>query len=162
MTKSLRNTLATLGIAVAVGATAVPMLSVWTQTEAPFAQGVDGSYFGYDELHQSKLIVDFKDGLSEADIQAIGREYDLKLVPNSIEAKDNRLYRATLSLKQIASADFIKRLKADSRVQAAEPEIEPVLSERTLLRDWGSGNDQHRNEAQHPDRADHSRAASRE
>ena len=123
MTKSLRNTLATLCIAVAVGATAVPMLSVWTQTEAPFAQGVDGSYFGYDELHQSKLIVDFKDGLSEADIQAIGREYDLKLVPNSIEAKDNRLYRATLSLKQIASADFIKRLKADSRVQAAEPEI---------------------------------------
>ena len=68
MTKSLRNTLATFGIAVAVGATALPMLSVWTQKESyePIAYATQMS----DSAKWPTVLVDFNDSTSDADIQA--------------------------------------------------------------------------------------------
>ncbi|WP_309718011.1 S8 family serine peptidase [Armatimonas sp.] len=116
MTKSLRNTLATLGIAVAVGATAVPMLSVWTQKESyePIAYPTQIS----NSAKWPMVLVDFNDGTSDADIQAFAAQYGLKLAPNSIEAKDNRLYRV------IEGKADLNALRNDSHVQAAEPEIQ--------------------------------------
>ncbi|MBB6048895.1 S8 family peptidase [Armatimonas rosea] len=119
MTKSLRNTLATLGIAVAVGATAVPMLSVWTQKESyePIAYPTQiGSISGSTKW--PTVLVDFNDSTSDADVQAFATQYGLKLEPNSIEAKDNRLYRV------VAGKADLETLRHDSRVQAAEPEIQ--------------------------------------
>lgn len=115
MTKSLRNTLATLGIAAAVGATAVPMLSVWTAQESyePIAYPTQIS----DSTKWPTVLVDFNDGTSDADVQAFATQYGLKLEPNSIEAKDNRLYRV------VAGKADLEALRHDSRVQAAEPEI---------------------------------------
>lgn len=115
MTNSLRNTLAALGIATAVGATAIPLVSVWTQKESheplayPTQLGGDAKW--------PTVLVDFQDGTSESDIQAFATQYGLTLAPNSIEAKDNRLYRVT------AGKADLETLRHDSRVQAAEPEV---------------------------------------
>ena len=113
MTKSLRNTLATLGIAAAVGATAIPMLSIWAhKDEIPVANiplnvyrghGVNSNGHFYGITTVSPLVIDLADSLDDAGVQALAKEYGLKLVPNSIEAKDNRLFRATLSVDKIKS-----------------------------------------------------------
>ncbi|WP_395093716.1 S8 family peptidase [Armatimonas sp.] len=117
MTKSLRNTLATLGIAAAVGATAIPMLSVWTTKETHEPLSLNDPLGALINNATPTVLVDFNDNVSDTDIQAFATQYKLKLAPNSIEAKDNRLYRVT-----DGNAD-LNTLRHDSRVQAAEPEI---------------------------------------
>ena len=126
MIKSLRNTLATLGIAAAVGATAVPMLSIWTQKESyeslndndPLGALIKlNAPYDFRPKLSGPILVDFNDGTSDADIQAFATKYGLKLAPNSIEAKDNRLYRV------IEGKADLETLRHDSRVQVAEPEI---------------------------------------
>lgn len=118
MTKSLRNTLATLGIAAAVGATAIPMLSIWTQKdEVPVAQFSEAG----TPILTGSVLIDFKDNVTDADIRAFAEQYGFgnSLKPNSVEAKDNRLFRVTGPINE---AD-LARIRNDSRVQAAEPEI---------------------------------------
>ncbi len=118
MTKSLRNTLATLGIAAAVGATAVPMLSVWTQKdEVPVAQFSEAGA----PILTGSVLIDFKDNVTDADIRAFAEQYGFgnSLKPNSMEAKDNRLFRVAGPINE---ADLAP-IRNDSRVQAAEPEI---------------------------------------
>ncbi|WP_394793303.1 S8 family peptidase [Armatimonas sp.] len=118
MTKSLRNTLATLGIAAAVGATAVPMLSVWTQKdEVPVAQFSEAG----TPILTGSVLIDFKDNVTDADIRAFAEQYGFgnSLKPNSMEAKDNRLFRVAGPINE---ADLAP-IRNDSRVQAAEPEI---------------------------------------
>ncbi|WP_395143797.1 S8 family peptidase, partial [Armatimonas sp.] len=128
MTKSLRNTLATLGIAVAVGATAVPMLSVWTQKDVtkPLDQLIFTTQDGVKVLPSlaPTILIDFKDNVSDSEIEAFSKQYNLKLEPNSIEAKDNRLYRVDRTTNTNVEAIInLEAIKNDSRVQAAEPEI---------------------------------------
>ncbi|MCX6369300.1 MAG: S8 family serine peptidase [Armatimonadetes bacterium] len=151
MTKSLRNTLATLGIAVAVGATALPMLSVWTQkdevtvAEIPI-QTSGGSGMGSNGVEQAfssatPLIIDLADTLDDAGVQALAKEYGLNLVPNSIEAKDNRLYRV------IEGNADLNTLRNDSRVQAAEPEIQFHLEQNC---NWSFDDVKHRTRVTDP------------
>jgi serine protease len=139
MTKSLRNTLATLGIAVAVGATALPMLSVWTAKESyePIAYPTQIS----DSAKWPTVLVDFNDSTSDADIQAFAAQYGLKLEPNSIEAKDNRLYRV------IEGKADLNALRNDSRVQAAEPEIQFHLEQNC---NWSLDDVKHRTRVTDP------------
>lgn len=115
MTKSLKNTLAALGIATAVGATALPMLSVWTAKDTH--QPLEALLTSGNGAPVAGILVDFNDGTSDADIQAFATQYGLKLAPNSVAAKDNRLFRV------IEGSAVLETLRHDSRVQAAEPEI---------------------------------------
>ena len=109
--------LAALGLA-AVAASAVPLIRVWTapreSPSAPLSAG-DG-----------KFLVDLVDGATDADVRAIEAKYNVTLTPNSsVTVKSNRLYHVVAKSGSLLDLDA---LKADSRVEAAEPEIQVSLS----------------------------------
>lgn len=109
--------LAALGLA-AVAASAVPLIRVWNapreSPSAPLSAG-DG-----------KFLVDLVDGATDADVRAIEAKYGVTLTPNSsVTVKSNRLYHVAPKSGSLLDLDA---LKADSRVEAAEPEIQVSLS----------------------------------
>lgn len=122
MHRNLRLSLAALGIAAGLGATALPMLPAWQSHDLDPAlvdpmTVVDG---------RTTLVVDLKDNANDAERADIERAQGIRLTPNSIEAKDNKLFVAEVPAaraKQILAA-----LRADSRVEAAEPQLTLSLS----------------------------------
>ena len=109
--------LAALGLA-AITASAVPLVRVWTARQespsAPLSAG-DG-----------KFLLDLVDGATDADVQAIESKYSVVLTPNSqVTVKSNRLYHVSPKPGALLDLDALQR---DSRVEAAEPEIQVSLS----------------------------------
>jgi subtilisin family serine protease len=117
--KLTRNhSLIALGASVTFAAALSPMLKVWNQKpeslSAPMSAG-DG-----------KFLLDLKDGASDADVADIQSRYGVTLTPNStVTEKSNRLYQVAAKPGSILNLDA---LRADSRVEAAEPEVQVSLS----------------------------------
>ena len=117
MTPRPTRALAALGLA-AITASAVPLVRVWTarheSPSAPMAAG-DG-----------KFLLDLVDNATDADVRSIESQYHVVLTPNSlVTEKSNRLYHVVAKPGALLDLDA---LKADSRVEAAEPEIQVQLS----------------------------------
>ncbi|MBI5833300.1 MAG: peptidase S8 [Armatimonadetes bacterium] len=75
-----------------------------------------------------ELVVDLRDDLSRSAVNAVGREYGVEFVPNSPEAVDERLMLADVSkLSAARRAALLDRLRADSRVEAADENFEMQL-----------------------------------
>ena len=76
----------------------------------------------------SELVVDLRDDLSLRAVREVGEEYGVKLVPNSPEAVDERLMLADVSrLSAARRGELLARLRADSRVEAADENFEMQL-----------------------------------
>jgi serine protease len=99
-----------------VAATALPMLPVWRQSApepVPAAADAGGS---------GSLVVDLRDDATTADIQDLDARYHLDLEPNSPEAVDDKLMLAAVA-PSTNTGQLLAQLRADPRVEAAEPEI---------------------------------------
>ncbi len=112
-----RLILSALG-ALALTASLMPLMRVWNQKpeslSAPMSAG-DG-----------KFLLDLKDGATDADVADIQSRYNVTLTPNStVTEKSNRLYHVAAKPGSLLNLDA---LRADSRVEAAEPEILVQLS----------------------------------
>jgi serine protease len=119
MTRSHKNTLTLLGIAATVSAVALPMLSSRHKHRVPTSAS--------SNLNQN-WVVDLKDDASDSDIRRVELDFGIKLVPNSIEAKDNKVFRF------VSGSVNLNALKADPSVEAAEPEIRVQLDESERVR----------------------------
>ncbi len=112
-----RLILSALG-ALALTASLMPLMRVWNQKpeslSAPMSAG-DG-----------KFLLDLKDGATDADVADIQSRYNVTLTPNStVTEKSNRLYHVAANPGSLLNLDA---LRTDSRVEAAEPEIQVSLS----------------------------------
>ncbi|MFO0643115.1 MAG: S8 family peptidase [Polyangiaceae bacterium] len=73
-----------------------------------------------DGLSTDAIAVDVKDGLGDADIAALGREYGIDLHDNSPAIKDD----ANIAVAHVGrgrAAELLARLRKDPRVEVAEP-----------------------------------------
>lgn len=111
--------LAALG-SCAVAATLTPMLPVWL----PETRDGGGAFrrpavglAGATEV-PGAIVVDLHDTVSDADILDIERRTGIDLIYNSPHAEDDKLMRARVGDTQ----NVLAFLRADSRVEAAEPE----------------------------------------
>lgn len=74
------------------------------------------------QISTTEIVVDARDDASPADLAQLGALANVTLQPNSIEARRNKLMRATLA----PGADMeqtLRILRADPRVEAAEPDV---------------------------------------
>lgn len=121
MNPKTRLVLSALGLG-ALTASLMPLVRVWNAPQempsAPMSAG-DG-----------KFLLDLKDGASDADVADIAARYNVTLTPNSkVTEKSNRLYEVAAKPGSLLNLDA---LRADSRVEAAEPEIKVQLSPEEL------------------------------
>ncbi len=121
--KGISFALAASGILGSLAITAQPLFRVWQEQEAPIPppQRAIALTENLPSSVSTSIVVDLNDNASEADIRDLSAKYGINLQPNSIEARDNKLMRAIVPVGKI-SAGLFDRLKADSRVEAAEPE----------------------------------------
>lgn len=121
MNPKTRLVLSALGLG-ALTASLMPLVRVWNAPQempsAPMSAG-DG-----------KSLLDLKDGASDVDVADIAARYNVTLTPNSkVTEKSNRLYEVAAKPGSLLNLDA---LRADSRVEAAEPEIQVQLSPEEL------------------------------
>lgn len=114
-----RTAFAALG-ALAVAATALPLLPVWLADPARPA--------ALPALASSVVVVDLRDDARASDIRDLETRYDLDLEANSIHASDDNLLRATLRPEQDRES-LLRALRNDKRVEVAEPEVVFTLPE---------------------------------
>lgn len=123
MNNNIRRTLAALGIA-AVAASAAPMVPVWLRaddTDAASGPRRALAQVRVATLDQNEqIVVDLKDGVSDADILEIERREGIDLGFNSVHAEDDKLMLATVPASRAAA--ILDSLKRDGRVEAAEPQ----------------------------------------
>jgi serine protease len=126
--KNIVPVLATGGVLAALGVTAFPMLSVWQARQDSPVSTVPMLAPVLDEIATSPgiapgtVVVELRDNAGDSDVLDIDRQFGIDLKPNSIEAKDDHVYTVTATLGA-DEASLIERLKKDSRVEAAEPEM---------------------------------------
>jgi serine protease len=122
MNHILRRTLAGIGVA-ALAASALPLAGVWLHRDTERFAPVGASYL--DQPQQ--ILVDLIDTATARDVDDLNRRFGLVLQPNSIEAKDNKLYRSFV----LATPDQVERtlaaLRQDPRVEAADPDVQVSL-----------------------------------
>lgn len=85
---------------------------------APTAEGVVDP--GVPDVLPGEVVVDVKDGLSDAQIQSLARDYGLTLRDNSPGVKDD----GNVTIADVPPgevADVVARLSSDPRVEAVEP-----------------------------------------
>ncbi|GAB4467190.1 MAG: hypothetical protein OHK0029_38980 [Armatimonadaceae bacterium] len=121
MRSAIKTVLSAAALAGLLGASSLPMLRVWQEQQAtpqvrPASLSLDSPI-----SVPTEILVDLKDAASDAEINAVAEEYGLSLRPNSVTGEDNNLMRAIVSSGQKAR-EVLSRLKADSRVEAAETE----------------------------------------
>jgi serine protease len=105
-----------------VAATALPLARVWRQNDAlPEALNI-----GTQGASLYELAIDLRDDVSASDVAQIEAQTGLKLVPNSIESRESKTFHATLSA-QSDGEKILQTLRADARVEVAEPETDVAL-----------------------------------
>ncbi|MGC4042963.1 MAG: S8 family peptidase [Armatimonas sp.] len=117
MNPRTRLILSALGLG-ALTASLMPLVRVWNAPQAspsaPMSAG-DG-----------KFLIDLVDGATDADVADIQARYNVTLTPNSsVTVKSNRLYHVVAKTGSLLNLDA---LRSDSRVEAAEPEVEVQLN----------------------------------
>ena len=122
--KKVFPALATGGVLAALGATVTPLLPAWLHSDTTPLGGVSLVALANspDVSPADSLVVDLRDTVSDSDVQAIGSRFGLTLRPNSIESLADRVYVADVP-RGTDEPDLLRRLSADSRVEAAEPDL---------------------------------------
>jgi hypothetical protein len=112
---------ATLGIA-AVGATALPLVSIWQQQDAAAKSFPVVSAIGRaDDARPTTIVVDLRDNVSSGAIAEIERNIGVDLEFASPYAEDDKMMVATLPSVSAAQT-ALSRLAGDGRVEVAEEE----------------------------------------
>jgi serine protease len=124
--RSARNNLlpavATAGVLAAMGATALPMLPAWLRSDAPApVPSIAPAQVALQGVAAPEIVVDLRDDASPADVRDLDSRFGLNLVPNSIEAVDDKLMVASVP-SGVDMNELLARLRADGRVEVAEPE----------------------------------------
>jgi serine protease len=98
------------------------MLPGWLNSDAP-SPVVAGAFdqAARQRVVASEIVVDLRDDASQADIRDLDSRYGLDLVPNSIEAADDKLMVASVP-DGVEMNGLLARLRSDSRVEVAEPD----------------------------------------
>jgi serine protease len=71
------------------------------------------------DLVPGKILLDFKDEVTQAEVEAFGAEYGIKARLNSIYSADEELYLAEVDPSREAA--LLERMKGDPRLEQAEP-----------------------------------------
>ena len=140
--KSIYPALATGGVLAALGVTAAPLVSVWLRADTPASLAAptpatlsaDRAMSQQAVVGPQEVIVDLRDDATDADVRDLDARFGVDLKPNSIEAKADRVYRATLPAG-MDEANLLARLHTDSRVEAAEPDLTYSIPEPDQARD---------------------------
>jgi serine protease len=125
---------ATGSVLVALGITAIPMLSVWRAPEAAQPPTI-WSLSSEPDATPNEIVVELRDN---ADATALDRTFGIMLKPNSMEAVNDHIFIADLAPTDDETA-LIARLKADSRVVAAEPDFTVSVPEGSAQSYRGEG-----------------------
>ncbi len=130
MKKNLPVTLASFGIMALLGATALPMLPVWTQTQTyethPQTNGNDefrqqASSGDADGYNTNEIVVDLKDDITTDQVHSLEARYGLKLQENDPMVHDKVMLADVTGRPDVNG--LLSQLKRDPEVEAAEPEI---------------------------------------
>lgn len=132
MHRTPRIALAALGVAVSA-ATLPPMLSVWRAASEPAPAGTVEFHLPRGGEAFVPALVDLRDDATEADRAALAARYGLELRPNSVVARDNRLFRVALPADRYAQ--LLDALRADPAVEAADAEHTFQLSPAEVAAD---------------------------
>src|SRR5690349_4849685 len=121
--RSARNNLlpavATAGVLAAMGATALPMLPAWLRSDAPaLVPSIAPAQVALQGVAAPEIVVDLRDDASPADVRYLDSRFSVNLVPNSIEAVDDKLMVASVP-SGVDMNEMLARLRADGRVEVA-------------------------------------------
>jgi serine protease len=127
----------TTAAVLAVVASGFPLLPVWlAKPPAPVIPAA-----ARPEI-TGALTVDLRDDVTAADVRDIEARHRIDLAPNSVHAEDDKLLRAE-GVPAGALAALGAELRADPRVETAEPEIRFTLPRPALLRPDAPGDATH-------------------
>jgi len=113
--RSIMHKLRTLPLALVTALAAFTVTSAHAETRADAPEDLAATYDDFAD----DIAVDVKDGLSDADIQAIGREYGIDLHDNSPAQKDDANI-AVAHVPRARIAGLLERLSHDGRIERAE------------------------------------------